>query len=367
MTLWFVFALMTATAMGAVGWAYVRNRKVARYEGETAVYRDQLEEIQRDKQSGLIGVAEAEAARVEVARRLLRTAEANEATLVTDPNHIQKRGRLVLIATMLLLPIGVGGLYLRIGSPEIPSAPLAGRRDISPEVRSLQDTIKRVETRVRRNPDDGVAWDALARLYMRVDRNQESASAWQNALRLLGENADREEGLGEALVAAADGVVTDEARAAFERAVATDGTAVAARFYIGLAAAQDGRRDEASKIWRGLIAAAPAGADWVGGVRDALAQLEGKVEERPSGSGATTESSADQEAMIRGMVERLAARLKQNGTDVDGWLRLVRSYAVLGEREKARAAASDARKAIGADAKKLRQLNELVKSLGLET
>ena len=65
--------------------------------------------------------------------------------------------------------------------------------------------------------------------------------------------------------------------------------------------------------------------------------------------------------MMRGMVERLAERLKRDGSDVEGWLRLVRAYMVLGDRDKAQAAASDARRALAGEPDKLRQLDELVK------
>jgi cytochrome c-type biogenesis protein CcmH len=77
-------------------------------------------------------------------------------------------------------------------------------------------------------------------------------------------------------------------------------------------------------------------------------------------------SDSDRGAMIRGMVERLATRLKQNGDDVEGWLRLVRAYMVMGDRDKAQGALSDARQAVANDAERLRQLNEGLKKLGLD-
>jgi cytochrome c-type biogenesis protein CcmH len=70
--------------------------------------------------------------------------------------------------------------------------------------------------------------------------------------------------------------------------------------------------------------------------------------------------------MVRGMVERLAIRLKQEGSDVDGWVRLLRAYVVLGEPDKARAAAGDARRALASEPDKVRQIEELIKGLGLE-
>jgi cytochrome c-type biogenesis protein CcmH len=74
----------------------------------------------------------------------------------------------------------------------------------------------------------------------------------------------------------------------------------------------------------------------------------------------------DRDAMVRGMVDRLAARLKQDGSDLDGWLRLVRAYTVLGERDRALSALTDARRALGQDADKLRRLDDLSKELKLE-
>jgi cytochrome c-type biogenesis protein CcmH len=70
--------------------------------------------------------------------------------------------------------------------------------------------------------------------------------------------------------------------------------------------------------------------------------------------------------MIRGMVTRLAERLKQDGSDVEGWLRLLRAYAVLGDKDQARAAAAEARRALASDPAKLRKVDEFIKELGLE-
>jgi cytochrome c-type biogenesis protein CcmH len=82
---------------------------------------------------------------------------------------------------------------------------------------------------------------------------------------------------------------------------------------------------------------------------------------------AAAEMPAEQrQAMIHGMVERLAARLKSDGADVDGWLRLMRAYMVLGERDKARSAAADARRALAGAPDKLRRIDQAAKGLGLD-
>jgi cytochrome c-type biogenesis protein CcmH len=202
---------------------------------------------------------------------------------------------------------------------------------------------------------------------MRLDRYSGAVTAWRNALRMLGESAERQAYLGEALTAEADGTVTAEAKAAFVRAIALDDTIISARCYLGLAAEQDGDREQAAKIWRQLIAEAPAGAFWVSDVRNALARVESDST-APPGPAAEMAAAArqppdQQAAMIRGMVDRLAARLREDGADVDGWVRLVRSYKVLGESENARSAATQAQQALARDPGKLQQLNEALKGL----
>ena len=107
----------------------------------------------------------------------------------------------------------------------------------------------------------------IAPIYLRLGRFDDAVKARRNALRLNGETAERQTELGEALVAAANGVVTAEAKAAFERAVALDPSDVKARYFLGLAAEQDGDREQAVAIWRAMLAGAPPDAPWVEFVR----------------------------------------------------------------------------------------------------
>jgi cytochrome c-type biogenesis protein CcmH len=286
MILWLTFALMTAVAVLSVLWPFIRRAGTMRSGSDLEVYRDQLDEIDRDRAVGLISKPEAEAARVEVSRRLLAAADAAQiAASTSEASSVAWHRLAVVVVALLLLPVSSVSLYLRLGSPGIASQPIASRSSVpseptasqsinTPSQQSIESMIARAETRLQRNPKDGRVWDALARLYMHAGRDEESVTAWQNALSFLGENADREEGLGESLLAIANGIVTADAKAAFNRAVAIDGNAVAARFYLGLAAEQEGKRDEAAIIWRKLIATAPAGAPWVEMVRDALSRVE---------------------------------------------------------------------------------------------
>jgi cytochrome c-type biogenesis protein CcmH len=142
-----------------------------------------------------------------------------------------------------------------------------------------------------------------------------------------------------------------------------------ANYYLGLAAEQDGRQADAATIWRAMLAKAPADAPWRPLVEAALTRVGGPAAPALSNdamAAARDMNEADRSTMIRGMVDRLATRLKQNGHDVEGWLRLMRAYMVMGERDKAVSALTDARQAVATDAERLRQLNEGAKNLGLD-
>ncbi|MGB8894609.1 MAG: c-type cytochrome biogenesis protein CcmI, partial [Pseudolabrys sp.] len=367
MILWLIFGLMTAAAMVAVLLPVLRDGAEARSDNDIAVYRDQLDELERDLAAGSIGKTEAEAARVEISRRLLAASDAARVAPKASKSStaVRYRRRIVAIA-VLLLPVGAGGLYLRLGSPGLASEPVGAQRAASSnQQNSVEELIAKAEAHLARNPNDGRGWEILAPVYMQIGRYSDSANAWRNVLQLLGDNADREANLGESLTAEANGIVTADAKAAFIRAVTLDSTTVTARYYLGIAAEQDGRRDQAAKIFQDLIDEAPAGAHWVADVRTALARVKGEAPTaRPDPAQAATAQQPDQQAaMIRGMVDGLAARLKQDGSDLDGWVKLVRSYKVLGEEDKAQAAIGDAQRALAGDAEKRQRLDAALREL----
>jgi cytochrome c-type biogenesis protein CcmH len=370
MVLWLILAAMTAAAVVAVIWPFARRAGAPPSGNDMAVYRDQLAEIERDLAAGLVGRTEAEAARVEISRRLLAASDAAQAALPTG-NAISAawRRRAVATASLLALPVVAGGLYLVLGSPELASGQPVARHNVAGTPQSIEDLVAEAEAHLARNAQDGRGWEILAPIYMRLGRSSDSVAAWRHTLQLLGDSAEREANLGEALTAEANDVVTADAKTAFIRAVTLDKTNVTARYYLGLAAEQDGQRDKAANIWRDLIAEAPAGTPWVIDVRNALARVESTPALASAAAPAAVKVAdadgppSDQQAAIRSMVDRLAARLKQDGSDLDGWVQLVRSYKVLGEPDKARVAAADARQAFAGEPEKLQRLNAALQQL----
>jgi cytochrome c-type biogenesis protein CcmH len=366
MTLWFVFALMTAAAIFAVLWPLGRAGRPQNDATEAAVYKDQLAEIDRDVAAGLIGSSEAEAARVEIGRRLLVAVDSQRDLPIAS--NIRLRRSAAVIA-LVGLPIVAAALYLPLGSPWLGDFPLAQRTRAPGVTQPLDNLVAQVEAHLEKNPADGRGWNVLAPVLAKLGRYDDAVRAYRNSITYNGDSAQRRADLGEALAAAAGGVVTSEAKAEFERAVALNADEFKARYFLGLAAEQDGRSSEAASIWHAMLARAPTDAPWRPLVQAALARVGGSTAPALSDdavAAAKDMNETDRGAMIRGMVERLASRLKQNGDDVEGWLRLVRAYMVMGDRDKAKSALTDARQAVANDAERLRQLNEGLKNFGLD-
>src|SRR5204863_6185827 len=226
---------------------------------EAAVYRDQLAEIDRDVAAGLIGVSEAEAARVEIGRRLLAAAD-GQRDLPARSNLGLRRAS--AIVTLVGLPIAAVMFYLALGSPRLGDFPLASRTRTADVNQPLDNMVAQVEAHLEKNPTDGRGWTVLAPVLARIGRYDDAVRAYRNSITYAGDSAERRADLGEALAIAAGGVVTAEAKAEFERAVAQNVGEPRAHYYLGLAAEQDGRQADAAAIWRAMVARAPADAAW---------------------------------------------------------------------------------------------------------
>jgi cytochrome c-type biogenesis protein CcmH len=371
MTLWIIFAVMTAAAVFAVLWPLGQKPAVAAGGSDRLVYQDQLAEIDRDRAAGLIGDAEAESARVEISRRLLAAADSETpaSASASAPQAVWRR-RAAAIAAIVIVPAVALGFYFKLGSPDVPGQSAFARAIDSHGDKSIANLVSQVEAHLAHNPDDGQGWQVIAPVYLHMGRFDEAVAAWRKSIALNGESVARETGLGESLVGAANGVVTGEAKTAFLRAVATDPQDVKARYFLGLADEQDGNRDAAAAKWHALLDGAPPDAPWADFVRAALARVSGEpVAANGPSSGdiaaAETMSDTQRTAMIRGMVQQLADRLHANGSDVDSWLRLVRAYVVLGDRDKAKDAAADAKRALSARPDDIKRIDDLAKGLGL--
>jgi cytochrome c-type biogenesis protein CcmH len=330
-----------------------------RADYDLTVYRDQLAEIDRDLDRGVLNPDQAETARAEIERRLLAAGPTGREA--PDRSEPRRPSRALLAALVIGVPAAAFGLYAVLGDPGVPSVPFAQRQVQEPlgadtEHQEVSRLAAQLAARMAENPEDPEGWLLLARTYSTISRYAEAAEAFGQAIARGFDDAEVHAARGEMLIAAADGVIGPEARQAFAAALETDPANIRARYHRGMAMVQDGRLRDALDIWMPMLKEAPAETPWrpvvERQVREAALRLgldPAKVLENasaPAAAAAPGPSAADVEAVsrmstedrtafVRSMVERLAARLEDEPGDFDGWLRLARAYQVLGEAEQA--------------------------------
>ncbi len=386
MLIWIVLAGLTAIVLFVLlrPLAMMGARPLAPESFDAAVYRDQLHEIESDRARGLIGETEAEAARIEIARRLLA---ADNKARGSDRAGSGVSAKAVIAIVGVILPLLALGLYLIYGSPRLPDQPLTARLEDPASDQNLEALVARVEARLRARPEDGEGWDVIAPVYLSGGRYAQAAEAYAHALRLLGPSAKRLSGHGQALVLANNGLVTEEARLAPARALELDGTLIEPRILLAIAKEQDGQFAAAIADWRALLGDAKEDAPWRAMVEKRIetaeAHLAGKTmpaetpgetapqgEKGPSPADVASAQNMDpaaRQAMIEGMVQRLAARLDQGGGALADWLRLVRAYSVLDRKDDALKALARAKSQFSGDSRALEELDQLAAELGLKS
>lgn len=354
---------------------------------QQAIYRDQLGEVEREVERGLLSPEQAQAVRAEIGRRLL-SAAAQERATPASPAATAGAPRRWAAVLLLLVPTAALGLYLKVGSPDLPAQPAAQRGDaalagggLSPDAAA---NLAALDAATRQRPDDAGAWTALGSALSAAGQYDKAAVALGKAAGLDPGNATVQGGLAEALTQAGDGIVSPAARKAIAAALAIDPAEPRARFYEGLALRQGGDLKGAIAHWAAFLADSPADAPWVPFVRGQIGAAATEAGLDPSavtpqpkpaigtsGPGAPNSgapnsgapgpsaddvaaasgmAAGDRAQMIRGMVDRLAARLHDHPEDPAGWQRLAQAYQVLGDKDKAAEAQANAARYAGAAA-----------------
>jgi cytochrome c-type biogenesis protein CcmH len=365
MMIWIVFAAMTAVVIAALILPVLRREAggpaADRNAYDRAVFRDQLSELDRDLERGVIGPAEAEAARNEISRRLIAAAEqpAPKAAMVTPS---------LALAAVLIVPLVALPLYLKAGSPQLPGVPLDQRMAEAEAKGDYEALIVKVERHLAQNPDDLDGWKVLAPAYRRGMRFADAVEAHRNIVRLSPPDALALSDYAEAMVMAGEGMVSAEAHDLFGKALALDPKLPKARFYDALALKQEGKTEEAKAAFEAFLKDTPADAPWRAMLLAEMQDMGAKPPALDSETMANAQAMApeDQQAMIRSMVDGLEEKLTANPDDLDGWLRLIRSRAVLGEADKAKAAYDKALAQYSGNADALAQIAALAKDMNIQ-
>ena len=365
--IWVLIAVMTLAVVAALLWPLLRAPApaAARAEYDLTVFRDQLDEVERDVARGVLTEGEAEAARIEIKRRMLATSKRADA-----PTREHRRGRPLMTAALaIVVPFTGLGLYLMVGTPTMPASNPALASQQATEMAGLVDKLA---ARMKEQPNDPQGWTLLARTYREMQRYPDAAEAYRNLMRLEPDEADHFAGFGEMLTAANGGNVTPEAHAAFVQTLRIARDEPRAQFYLGLEQAQAGETANALAIWRALTASAPPDATWVPTVRNQMFELASSANLPPMGIeprhaldvvGVSTPAapapqaaaanndptapnmnalqgqySPENIAMIQGMVGGLAAKLEADPSDFNGWMLLGKSYTVIKNTDGAKQA-----------------------------
>ncbi len=402
MILWIILAVMTAVAVLAVLVPLMRKGEKA--EGaeasDVAVYKDQLDEIKSDFDRGLLPESEADAARAEIARRLLKAAGSNDAEASSAANSVGLLRKLTAVGAIVFIPGISMGYYLLTGSPDLPGQPFAERAPVQSsttvaENDATQQLIARAEAHLAENPDDIRGWEILAPVYTRLRRFSDATFALKRVMDLSGGAPKATADYGESLIIANRGDVTPEAVAVFRNLLKTNPKMPRPLHYLALADAQAGRLKQAAEKWRALLAENAQDVPWRADIERLAAKAElesGSVPKTPvsptvsanSGQADTPQggqlpalsdeqmragNSMDADArqqMIAGMVKRLSDRLAENGGPVEDWIRLARTRQVLGQTDAAKAALATAEAAYAGEPQALAQLENARAQLGFK-
>lgn len=360
MIFWFALVALCSFAAVALAVPLVRRYEAqgAARASSTAIYADQLKEVERDQASGTISEQEAEAAKLEIQRRLI----ANSGS-TAEPRPMSPAWKMVALAsTAAFIVLGSINLYAWIGSPDFATRPPAAQAvavstqapaamPAQPQTPQpvanagqpgqVNDMIGRLQQRLKDNPKDAEGWRMLGWSLFNTQKYQESADAYEKALSLDPANADYKSSLAESIIQAQQGMVTPKAQALIADVLAKDPKESRARFYDALAHEQAGDQAGALDRWLALLGDAPLDAPWRDDVKQHVTDL-GKATGRDVAAATATPSlpaaagqqlgKAEQNAMIEGMIAKLATKLEQNPKDRDGWAMMIRSLTVKGDK-----------------------------------
>jgi cytochrome c-type biogenesis protein CcmH len=360
MTLWLLMTILCSAVAVIVSIPLIRRLDAPRlgeYQ-DTAIYQDQLKEVDRDLQGGSINAPEAESAKVEIQRRLVMATKN-----VTEVRPISPAWRgLALAATAGLVILGSVNLYNIMGSPDLPSvtpaaaptqttaentvpaAPVAAAA--APSTPGQVDAmVAKLTARLQANPKDAEGWRMLGWSQFNLQHYPESMEAYAKAVEIDPANIEYKSAYAEAITQGSQGIVTPKALALIAEVLAKDPKDSRARFYDALSHEQSGDQKTALAKWLALYADAPADAGWRDDVKQRITDLA-----KATGTDVTaalalpklatapvTEQKAmgqgEKDAMVAGMIAKLSAKLEANPKDRDGWAMMIRSLAVTGDKK----------------------------------
>lgn len=277
MTFWIVAGALSVVSLLVLAWPLLKKRST-RSQPENvqlAVYKNQLIEVDRDLERGVIGEVEADAARTEVQRRLIRAAEEK------NENHRPVSGLVKVVClgfALLVLPAGAFGLYGAIGAPGAPDKPLAERTEEqkqAAEWEQFNTMAEKLAARLKETPNDLKGWAMLGRSYRVLNRLEDSLKAYEKAFALAPADTEIALAYAETMIFFDDNIVSEKARGILEKIVAAEPKNLKARYYYGLVLSETAEElPKAIAVWKSLEADSPPTATWLTSLREQIRRAE---------------------------------------------------------------------------------------------
>jgi cytochrome c-type biogenesis protein CcmH len=388
---WIAAAVLSALAAALVLHRAARMAKIPPGDPTVEVYRRQLTEIDDLADRGLLAEGERRAARAEAGRRLLNAADQPDQPHI-DPSGSRLARRWVAVGAVAA-PLAALGLYLLLGSPGLPDQPFAQRLAVwrstpDPADLTAAQLAAVLQDAVDKRPDDAQGYLLLARVQAAEGNLPAAIENLKTASRLAPNQAEAWDALGEVLVEQAQGQEPASAQDAFRHALAIDATGVGPRYHLARAKIMAGDLNGGLADWRTLAASLTAPDEQQAlNAQIAATQKAGRLVEpaqgnqqaaagpsqdqaqaqEPGPSESQVQAAAqaqagaaptDRRAFIQSMVDSLAAKLKADPDDWRSWALLVRSYGVLGDKDKQAAAYGEAAKRFGPNVEAMKSLDD---------
>jgi len=371
---WSVAAALTVLALAFMIVPLARKVKSddaapGRADFDITVYKDQLAEVDRDLDRGVLTDDQALAARTEIERRMLTAGQDQDSALEIAATSKPQSSMALIGAIVVAVPLGAVAFYMYLGQPELRDQPLAQRQQMQQQAQDqgqgadtrarAMELLAQLEARLKDNPKDIEGWLILAQVYEAMNRFTDAATAYEKVVNLTDRHPEPLTAWAEALIMAEQTVVTAQASELLKEIKTKDPSEPRSYFYLALERQQHGDLAAALDEYVQLLKVTPSDAEWVVQIQDRMTALANEMgvdvpqvamlpaAGPPAGMadapGPTAEQMQDaqqmspeeREAMVQAMVQRLADRLKDNPDDLAGWQRLAQVYRVQGETAKA--------------------------------
>ncbi|MEO5806042.1 c-type cytochrome biogenesis protein CcmI [Devosia sp.] len=332
MLLWLVATIVTVIACAALYYA-AGGRMVNETGAESGPanrhFQLVLSGIDADLAAGRLGEAEAVAAKGELAREMLRQ-KADAVGQTISGRQFGKGASVLAIGAIAAVALGVYGL---VGSPDLPGQPLQAETQAAAPGLDFNQAIAKVEAELKAKPDDLRGWSVIAPIYMQSGRYADAEHAFRRIMDLGDKTAKAQTDLAEALLMQAKGDASGEPMTLLKAAAALDPTDARSRFYIAGELTRTADYPAATAAWKQLLALSKGDEPWLPTAQEGL-----RLSQSDGVAPTDATASAQQSAMINGMVGGLATRLNADGGSIEDWTKLVHSYLVLGDKASAQAA-----------------------------